>query len=70
MISLPGVPVTVDFANPLIGWSEDSHKLNSNRLAMLKTQAARMAFGLLISPVSYTWRVALFGGICRGCLTV
>jgi hypothetical protein len=62
MISLPGVPVTVDYANSLIGWSQDSHKLNSNRLAMMKTQAARMAFGLLVIPVSYAWRVALFGG--------
>jgi hypothetical protein len=62
MISLAGVPVTIDFANPLIGWSEDSHKLNSNRPVVMKTQAAPMAFGLLNTPVSYSWRVALFGG--------
>jgi hypothetical protein len=54
--------VTIDFANPLIGWSEDSHKLNSNRLAMMKTQAVQMAFGLLIAPASYMRTVVRFGG--------
>jgi hypothetical protein len=69
MISMPGVPVTADFANPLIGWSEDSHKLNSNRLAMMKTQAAQMAFGLLITRQLYVESCPHWG-ICRGCLTV